>query len=339
MERALETIELFAHFCRATGIDDVRPVATSAIRDATNRKEFLKRARKQARLEIDVLSPEQEARYGYLAAVNSTSLADGVALDLGGGSLQLVQVAERHEQDARSWPLGAVRMTERFLPDEKSKRKQLKALRAHVRKELSSAGWLADAGATGWKLAGIGGTRAQPRHRRAARRRAAVVRRAGLRCSSARRLTSWSTQLAGCRRHERGDIPGIKHERGDLILAGAVVIQEVMERRRRSPRSRPPRRACARASSSRTLLEDRDPPLFEDVRRDSVLNLAATYQHRLHPRRARRQARARDAGTRSPRAACTAATRASATCCGPRRCCTTSARRSTTTTTTSTRAT
>ena len=42
MERALETIELFAHFCRATGIDDVRPVATSAIRDATNQKDFLR---------------------------------------------------------------------------------------------------------------------------------------------------------------------------------------------------------------------------------------------------------------------------------------------------------
>ena len=89
MERALETIELFAHFCRATGIDDVRPVATSAIRDATNQEDFLAAARKRSGLEIEVLSPEEEARYGYLAAVNSTTLADGVALDLGGGSLQL----------------------------------------------------------------------------------------------------------------------------------------------------------------------------------------------------------------------------------------------------------
>ena len=98
MERALETIELFAHFCRATGIDDVRPVATSAIRDATNQEEFLKAARKRSGLEVEVLSPEEEARYGYLAAVNSTTLDDGVALDLGGGSLQLSQVGS-----ARRW--------------------------------------------------------------------------------------------------------------------------------------------------------------------------------------------------------------------------------------------
>src|ERR1700712_2663141 len=95
MERALETIELFAHFCRATGIEDIRPVATSAIRDATNQKDFLRQARKRSGLEIEVLSPEEEARYGYLAAVNSTTLADGVALDLGGGSLPMNHVKDR----------------------------------------------------------------------------------------------------------------------------------------------------------------------------------------------------------------------------------------------------
>src|SRR5437867_8968735 len=41
MKRALDTIELYAHYCRATGIVDVRPVATSAIRDASNQEEFL----------------------------------------------------------------------------------------------------------------------------------------------------------------------------------------------------------------------------------------------------------------------------------------------------------
>ena len=85
MERALETVELYAHFCRATGIDDVQAVATSAIRDADNRDEFLERAA----LDVRVLTTEEEAFYGYLAAVNSTMLSNGVALDIGGGSMQL----------------------------------------------------------------------------------------------------------------------------------------------------------------------------------------------------------------------------------------------------------
>ena len=64
-----------------------------------------------------VLAKEEEAYYGYVAAVNSTTLADGVVLDLGGGSLQLVEVNSRHPGRLGSWPLGAVRMTEHFLPD------------------------------------------------------------------------------------------------------------------------------------------------------------------------------------------------------------------------------
>src|SRR4051794_15390905 len=135
MKRALTTLELFAHFTRAVGLApaDVDAVATSAIRSAANREEFLAKARKKTGLDIRVLSEEDEARYGYLAAVNSTTLTDGAVLDLGGGSLQLVRVVERDAKDLRSWPLGAVRMTERFLAeDAPAGKKQLKALRKHV---------------------------------------------------------------------------------------------------------------------------------------------------------------------------------------------------------------
>src|SRR5919205_3203265 len=55
VERALETLELYAHFCRATGIDDVRAVATSAVREARNRDDFLARARERTGLELEVL--------------------------------------------------------------------------------------------------------------------------------------------------------------------------------------------------------------------------------------------------------------------------------------------
>src|ERR1700754_49876 len=95
MERALETLELYAHFCNATEIDAIRPVATSAIRDASNQAAFLKAARKRSGLEVEVLSGEEEARYGYLAAVNSTTLSDGIVLDLGGGSPPLTRGAGR----------------------------------------------------------------------------------------------------------------------------------------------------------------------------------------------------------------------------------------------------
>src|SRR5215213_5928656 len=156
MRRALHTIDVFAHFCRALSIDDVRPVATSAIRDATNGTAFARRATEQTGLPVRILSTAQEALYGHLAAVNSTTIADGVVLDLGGGSMQLVRVRERRPNELQSWPLGAVRTTERFLPGgDAVSRKQLKGLRSHVAGELGSAPWLSGSGD---RLVGIGGT-------------------------------------------------------------------------------------------------------------------------------------------------------------------------------------
>ena len=275
MERALETIELFAHFCRATGIDDVRPVATSAVRDATNQQEFLEAARERSGLTVEVLSPEDEARYGYLAAVNSTTLADGVALDLGGGSMQLIDVEDRQARDMRSWPLGAVRMTERFLPGDKVKGKQLKALREHLTDELAAAGWLPDRGADGGRLAGIGGT---VRNLAAAAELAADMPSFGVQGYRLKRkqLDDLIDDFADMSPEERGEVPGIKAERGDLILAGAVAVQSVMELG--GFKALEVTEAGLREGVFySTLLEGRDPPLFESVRRDSVLNLAATY--------------------------------------------------------------
>src|SRR3954452_6097141 len=116
--RGLETLEMFARACAGRGISvgDVDVVATSAIRDAANGADLLGPARERTGFAIEVLSMEEEARMGYLAAVNSSSLRDGAVLDLGGGSLQLTSVRDRRMVEAGSWALGAVRVTERLLP-------------------------------------------------------------------------------------------------------------------------------------------------------------------------------------------------------------------------------
>src|SRR2546423_1757197 len=163
VERALATMDVFAHFCAASGLEApaIDAVATSAIRDASNGGEFLAAARARTGLPVRLLDRGAEARYGYLAAVNSTTLSEGVALDLGGGSLQLVAVSERDERESDSWPLGTVRMSERFLPGAgPAKRGQLRRLEEHVSEKLSQAGWLGGGGDAGARRpVGGGGTR------------------------------------------------------------------------------------------------------------------------------------------------------------------------------------
>jgi exopolyphosphatase / guanosine-5'-triphosphate,3'-diphosphate pyrophosphatase len=278
IERALSTLEVFAHFTTAAelGSEAIDAVATSAIRDAENAAEFLARARERSGLEVRVLSREQEAYYGYLAVANSTTLEHGYVLDLGGGSLQLVRVAERLPGASGSWRLGTVRMSERFLPGPgPAKRRQLQALREHVAAELEGAPWLAGA-EDARRLIGMGGT---VRNLAAAAQRAAGLPSNGVQGMVIKRaaLDQLIERLADLPAAERASVPGIKPARADLILAGAVVLQGVLEAGGFDGLEST-EAGLREGVFFERLLVGREPPLFEDVRRASVLNLSAAYQ-------------------------------------------------------------
>ena len=279
--RALETIELFRAFCDATDVAEVDAVATSAVRDATNRDELLERSA----LPVRVLSAEEEAWFGYVAAVNSTTLVDGAVLDIGGGSMQLVEVSGRHARHRASWALGAVRMTERFLPDAgPPSKKQVKALRAHVREQLAGADWFG-----GGHLVGIGGA---IRNLAAAAERAHEFPFPGVQGFALRRgaLGELVDALADRPARKRGGISGIKPGRADIILAAAIVVQEVMDIGGYDALEATEwglREGVYMAGE----LAPSDPPLLGDVREAAVRNLAIRYQGTLdHPEQVRRLA-------------------------------------------------
>jgi exopolyphosphatase/guanosine-5'-triphosphate,3'-diphosphate pyrophosphatase len=282
MHRALATLDVFAHFCRAAGLDEgsVDAVATSAIRDAQNAPEFLQRAHACLGFPIRVLSREQEARYGYLAAVNSTTLTDGSVLDLGGGSLQLVRVVERLIEDSGSWQLGTVRMSERFLPPNgPAKRRQLEELRDHVAAELAKAPWLLEGGrggGGGGRLVGTGGT---VRNLAAAAQRAAGLPSNGVQGMVIEReaLDELAQRLAALPAAERASVPGIKPARADLILAGAVVVQGVLQAGGFDALEAT-EAGLREGVFFERYLAGQERPLFADVRRASVLNMAAQYR-------------------------------------------------------------
>jgi exopolyphosphatase / guanosine-5'-triphosphate,3'-diphosphate pyrophosphatase len=164
-----------------------------------------------------------------------------------------------------------VRMTERFLPDERAKPKQTKALRSHVRDQLEAAEWLAD----GRHLAGIGGAL---RNLATAAELAAGLPSHGVQGFALTRdaLGGLIDDFVELPASERGEVPGIKRERGDLILASAIVIDEVMEAGGFDA-IEATEAGLREGVFYSMLLEGRDPPLFDDVRRSAVLNLAAQY--------------------------------------------------------------
>jgi exopolyphosphatase/guanosine-5'-triphosphate,3'-diphosphate pyrophosphatase len=281
MERALEVLEVYAHFCLASGIgsEQIAAVATSAIRDAANGEEFVARVKQRTKLDVRILSAHEEAWYAYLAAINSTTLEHGAVLDLGGGSLQLVHVDSRRALATASWPLGTVRMTERFFTDKRSTAKQCAALAAHVHEELEQAPWIA--GLDGM-IVGMGGT-----VRNLGSAAATAAERVGLGVHgyvlSRSALGELVEQLAQRSESERAQIPGIKPERAGVILAGAVVVATVMDHSGLE-RLQVTEAGLREGVFFSSYLARNDPPLFDDVRRASVLNLANQYQQELaHP--------------------------------------------------------
>jgi len=278
MAHALETLRVFAAFCSTSGIDAdaIEAVATSAIRDAPNGDAFVERAQRETGLPIRVVSGEDEALYSYVAAVNSTSMRDGVMLDLGGGSLELVQVRERRAGAIASWPLGAVRTTERWLPSDGRAgtvdAKPIAKLHARTLRALEDAPWVTAAGEDGGRLVGLGGS--------VRNLAAAAVRMAELPLDSVQgfvltrdALDALVDELAARSPEERERVPGIKRGRGEVILAAAVVLRAVLERS--GAAGIEVTEAGLREGIFLTgLLEPADPPLVACVRRTSVRNLA-----------------------------------------------------------------
>jgi exopolyphosphatase / guanosine-5'-triphosphate,3'-diphosphate pyrophosphatase len=290
MERAVATAAVFAAFLAASGVDRVDAVATSAIRDAPNRDVLLGEIRGRTGLEVRVISGAEEAWYGYLAIVNSTTLADGFGIDVGGGSVQVMHVADRQLVEAESVRLGAVRVSEAFLPGERAKPKQIQALRDHVNRALSEFEWWSATGgsrprtpeapgrsaAGSGRLAGIGGT--------VRNLASAVQKRMDLPDVDEQgwvltrdALEELIELLAERPASERGGIAGIKPDRGDVILGGALVVAEAMELGGFGELE-VAEAGLREGVFFEHLLADRSPPLIDDVRRASVQNLADRFR-------------------------------------------------------------
>ncbi len=273
MARAVKTASVFANFLDASGVEHVDAVATSAIRDATNRDDLLGSIRDLTGLEVRTISGAEEAWYGFLAIANSTTVADGFGIDIGGGSVQVFKIADRRLRQAESAPLGAVRVSEAYLPNEEASSKQLKALRKHVAETLGELEWWSKGKHA--RLAGLGGT-----IRNLA---AAAQKRLGMTDLDVQGfvltrdiLDELVEELAARSAAKRGAVSGIKPDRGDVILGGAVVLASAMEQGG-FKEVEVTEAGLREGVMFEQMLAASDPPLLDDVRRASVENLAHRY--------------------------------------------------------------
>ncbi len=224
VDRTLRAAHRFLSRVRNGHSPRVIAVATSAVRDAANRDRLLGALERREGVSVRVLSGREEARLGALAALRSVDVDEGAIADLGGGSLQLTRVRRGRAVAFASLPLGAVRLTRRFLRADPSTPRELRALRHEVRAELLGALPAARPGAA---LVGLGGTIRALARMHLARHGGVRRSRQGLRMHTSD-VTALRERIEPLRVSARRGLPGLKAERADIILAGAVIVEELM---------------------------------------------------------------------------------------------------------------
>lgn len=228
IERIMETMRAAAEHIAAANLDELLPMATSALREATNGPKLLKRIRKECGIDLQVMSGADEARVTFLAARRWFGWAAGriQLIDIGGGSLELAIGSDELPEFAMSLPLGAGRMTKTFLTDDPPTQDELEKLQAHIDEvlpdavakftELRQPDQVVGSSKTIRSLARLAGSQ--------------VEGLGGNTMTSLYRwqLEDWMPRLAQLPSESRHALPGITQDRAFQIVGGGTVLLSVM---------------------------------------------------------------------------------------------------------------
>jgi exopolyphosphatase/guanosine-5'-triphosphate,3'-diphosphate pyrophosphatase len=237
VRRTLTCLEEYGAEIRAAGVDRIAAVGTSAMRDAAGGEDFRTRARAILGAEPQVISGAEEAALTFTGAITGLSLPDGIftVFDLGGGSTEIICGARGGALTAVSLDIGSVRLTERHVRSDPPAPEELAAIRADAAQALAGAlsqqaplsGALSQQAPLSGPLVGVAGTVTT----------LTAFARAVFPYDSARihdaRLTAAEVtriraELAGMPLARRRALPAINPARADVIVAGAVIVEELL---------------------------------------------------------------------------------------------------------------
>ncbi|WP_030690349.1 Ppx/GppA phosphatase family protein [Streptomyces globisporus] len=228
LERTFAACREYARVIEELGAERLRFVATSASRDAENRADFVNGVVEILGVEPEVITGDQEAELSFTGATGELHGDDRrLVVDIGGGSTEFV-VGNRHVEAARSVDIGCVRLTERHVRHDPPTAEEVAAIRADVRTALDLAAEAVpiDTAETLVGLAGSVTTVAAialglPEYDSEKVHHSRI---------SAGQVAEVTERLLASTHDERAAIPVIHPGRVDVIIAGALVLREIVER-------------------------------------------------------------------------------------------------------------
>ena len=230
MNAALQALSKFARLAQSHQVDEVLAVATSATREAENGGAFLRAIERKTGIRARIITGTEEARLIHLAAVYGVDTPKpAVVIDIGGGSVEITLGSGREVEFARSFKLGVIRLTERFVDSDpissRDERKMAKFIGEHVDRYIEH---IVEKGFD--RVIGTSGTILSLGVVATAIDRGSVpneVRNLRVPAKSLRRLRKDSVEMD---LEERMHLPGLDPRRADLMVAGAVLLDTLLKR-------------------------------------------------------------------------------------------------------------
>ncbi|MCA9279682.1 MAG: Ppx/GppA family phosphatase [Phycisphaeraceae bacterium] len=229
-EVAMGALKRMRDLTDAFKVNQLRCIATSAVRDATNGKAFVDRVRSEIGLELEVISAEREARLAFRSISRQHNLQHHLvaAMDIGGGSAQLILAAGSVVENVYPFKLGAVRLASEFPFDKRPHIQQYDKLRSHVREQLLSK--LTEPPFHPEVLIGTGGTFTTlgAIHNASVSGGTSSAGVQGVELSRAQ-LHHIVDRLLMLPLEKRRGVSGLPADRADIIVHGLCVVDETME--------------------------------------------------------------------------------------------------------------
>jgi exopolyphosphatase/guanosine-5'-triphosphate,3'-diphosphate pyrophosphatase len=226
VRRTTEAIRDFRTIAEGAGAAEILVVATSAVREAENGQELVDEVRRDCGLEVRIIDGDEEARFAFLGALHGLDVDSGLVVDIGGGSMEVTRFEDRHFVQPWTLPLGALRLSDRFLVSDPPAGDEVERLRAHVAETL--AGAEIDPLRSGDAVIGTGGTIRNLAKMDRQKSRYPIPRLHGY-VLGRRRLQDMANLLASRRLSRRRSVPGLNRDRADSIVGGALAALSLME--------------------------------------------------------------------------------------------------------------
>lgn len=227
MERSAEVVARFARQARENGAEKIVGVGTMALRSAGNSGDFVKMVRELCGVEVQIIPGEEEARLSYLAVLSGLSIPDGdmVIFDTGGGSTEFIFGKGTELTKRFSVNLGAIRITERFFHDDPVKVGSVAEALQEIGAEFAAAG----VEGKPLRLVGLGGTvttMGAVKHKMVKYQPEVIQGSTLTRDDIAQQIKAYSQRTI----QQRRELPGMQPKRADVILAGACILQVIIDR-------------------------------------------------------------------------------------------------------------